>query len=102
MKTLKSIGAWLIVIGVLFNIAETAYFGWNDVAMSPAEEIADLISKYIIIGGWFLMLIPMVTVLDWKFEKALEDYLEHKQFQKIIKKKKKEQEEWLKKQRNPH
>ena len=96
MKTLKSIGAWLIVIGVLFNIAEIAYFGWNDVAMSQAEEIADTISKYLIYGGWAILLIPIVVVLDWKFEKALEDYLKHKQLEKILRANEKEQEAWMK------
>jgi hypothetical protein len=44
-------GLLIIILSWVFNLAETAYFGWNERALSPAEHICDFISLCIFIYG---------------------------------------------------
>ena len=49
------VGSASIVLGVLFNFAETAYFGWNHVAKLPAEMFCDYISQIMIVSGFLIV-----------------------------------------------
>jgi len=42
----------LILLGILFGVAETAYFGFNRHAQSHNEQICDAISATMIIIGF--------------------------------------------------
>lgn len=42
---------WLVVIGIIFWIAETWYFGWNREPQSAQEGIADFIVGIMIFWG---------------------------------------------------
>lgn len=41
----------LVLVGLIFWIAETAYFGWNKTPQSPQEQIADYISIIMVFWG---------------------------------------------------
>ena len=49
--------AAIIAAGFIFNIIETAWFGWNLKPTCPEEMICDYISSAMMIGGliWMLM-----------------------------------------------
>ena len=49
----------IIAAGFVFNIIETAWFGWNLRPSCPQEMICDCISAAMMIGGliWLLILI---------------------------------------------
>lgn len=44
-----------ISIGYAFNLAETAFFGWNATAQSCAERFCDNISAGILLVGLFVL-----------------------------------------------
>lgn len=50
-------GLIIFILGFFFNVAETAYFGWNWEAMSQAEEIADLYCSKLLGLGILMLLI---------------------------------------------
>ena len=58
---LSKLGIGLVLIGLLFNIIETAYFGFNKTAMSRPEEVCDVISKLLIEPGLILLVITFLT-----------------------------------------
>ena len=39
-------GGTILWCSAIFNILETAYFGWNMTAMSRQEEICDIVSVF--------------------------------------------------------
>lgn len=56
MRDKNLIGGFsLIVISYLFNIIETAYFGWNMEAQSVAEKFCDGIAAGVLIAGFMLL-----------------------------------------------
>lgn len=50
-KTRYIVGVIALLLGLIFNIAETWYFGWNLTASCPEEIQADYISKVIMLSG---------------------------------------------------
>ena len=51
--------AAIIAAGFIFNIIETAYFGWNTKPSCTEEMICDYIASALILGGtiWLAILI---------------------------------------------
>lgn len=48
------VGAVLILGGIFFNFAETAYFGWNLKPSCPAEIKCDYVSQVMIVSGMLI------------------------------------------------
>ena len=52
-------GFWIFVVGIIFNILETAYYGWgtptgiNVIAMSIGEMVCDYIALILMVLGGF-------------------------------------------------
>lgn len=61
MKSFK-ISVVLIIIGFFFNLAETAYFGWNVKPQSPEEMICDYIAIGLIGAGWIGICHSVITL----------------------------------------
>ncbi len=49
------IGSASLILGVLFNFAETWYFGWNSKPSCPAEMLCDYISHIMVISGFLIV-----------------------------------------------
>jgi hypothetical protein len=55
-KTKYIVGSASLILGLLFNFAETAYFGWNQKPSCPNEFICDYISQIMIISGILIVI----------------------------------------------
>ena len=62
IKKIDRYGRRIFFISIVFNVFESIYFGWNEVPMSEAEEICDIISKWGINIGMILTLIPLIVL----------------------------------------
>ncbi|MBU2704127.1 hypothetical protein Ga0466249_005281 [Sporomusaceae bacterium BoRhaA] len=56
LRTKYIVGLTALILGALFNFAETWYFGWNMTAKSPAEMICDYISEIMMISGFLIVI----------------------------------------------
>lgn len=54
LETLSKEGGTILIYSLIFNVLETAYFGWNMEAMSRQEEICDVISTFGFLTGFVL------------------------------------------------
>ncbi len=54
----------LIILGFLFGIIETIYFGCNWLPQSHAEKICDAISGLISYCGYLLLLNVIITIIN--------------------------------------
>ncbi len=50
---LKVLGIIIILIGIIFNFAETAYFGFNWFAKTTAESMCDGFSLSLCVLGYY-------------------------------------------------
>lgn len=55
-------GFIIAVVGLLINLLETWYFGWNRYAASPAEYAWDFTCVFIMMYGWYLVFSSKITV----------------------------------------
>lgn len=63
LKLVKA-GSKLMTIGIILYIVQNCYFGWNEKAMSEAEEIVDLINKIVLYLGGLIYLIPVFALYE--------------------------------------
>jgi hypothetical protein len=61
MKKLIKVGSLIFIGAIILNILETAYFGWNQTAMSRQEECWDVICQMFVNLGCGLMIVAYVT-----------------------------------------
>lgn len=57
MKALKYGGLLLMLLGLVFVWAETAYFGWNWEPGSVQERMCDALSLVLVISGGICLLV---------------------------------------------
>ena len=57
MKKLIKVGSLIFIGAIILNILETAYFGWNQTAMSRQEECWDVICQIFANLGFGLMIV---------------------------------------------
>ena len=64
MKNFGKIGTYLVLLSLVFNIIETAYFGFNARPMSRPEEICDTVSQLMFNFGFTWMVINFLYKKD--------------------------------------
>ena len=60
MKKLVKVGSFIFIGAIILNILETAYFGWNQIAMSKQEEFWDVVCQLLANTGCGLMVVGYV------------------------------------------
>ncbi len=63
------VGARFIYAGLIFGLAETWYFGWNEKPESMAEIVCDAISASSIIFGNILLMTGLYQIIKWVKDK---------------------------------
>jgi uncharacterized membrane protein YidH (DUF202 family) len=64
MKKLIKVGSLIFIGAIILNILETAYFGWNQTAMSRQEECWDVVCQLLVNTGVGLMIVGYVIDKD--------------------------------------
>lgn len=57
------LGGLLIIIGIIFCVSETAFYGWNIFPMSVGEKICDGISILLYLSGLLILAIGYNRVI---------------------------------------
>ena len=68
---MKRFAMIFVITGLVFNLAETAWFGWNWEPSCAAERACDHVSSFMVTFGIACYLIDILYRLD-KFLKAYE------------------------------
>lgn len=58
---MKKFAIILIIASLVFNVTETAYFGFNMKAMSRAEEVCDVICSLLFNVGFGILIVWAIS-----------------------------------------